>query len=202
MNAGNMLNYLKHSISGMTLLIAIPLIVMSWHVFTFFESDPLIVRVGLAISFDILIVVLFVLLNDDLIRANQTATRITWLCIAVLISFQLYVNVWVYWQHVTPVRAIVSGMIFPLIVAPISYLASLRKKQEAVLEQREEKRKQREEIKQEIKEVIASGSPDPDAFEGQLISKDQVELARKNGTSIETFKKARNWKSVKRWWNE
>lgn len=197
MKPGSLARYLVANVSPMNLLIAIPLVVMSWHVFTFFESDPLIVRIGLAVSFDILIVVLFVLLNDDLIRANKQATRITWLCIAVLIGFQLYVNVWVYWQEVTPVRALVSGMIFPLIVAPMSYLASLRKKQEAVVELKQEKKKER----QELKAVIASGYPDPEQFEGKLITKDQVKLARQNGTSIETFKKARNWKSVKRWWN-
>lgn len=201
--------------TGISALVAIPLIVMSYHVFQFFESDPLIVRIGLALSFDILIVVLFMLINDDLIRKNARAILTCWICIGVLIVFQLYVNIWVYWQEVGMVRAIISGAIFPLLVAPISYLASLRKVEEQKEEEREERRAAREAEKQEKamrrsdrrNEAVLTQRPAeakqaaavPAAgWKGRTVPREIVEAA----DDIETFRGARNWRSVKRWHSE
>lgn len=201
---------LQKSVTGISALVAIPLIVMSYHVFQFFESDPLIVRIGLAVSFDILIVVLFYLINDDLIRKNARAIATCWVCIAVLIIFQLYVNIWVYWQEVTPVRAIISGAIFPLLVAPISYLSSLRKAEEEKEAEKEARRLEREAAAQAAQEAKAMRRNDAKVeavvrqkaeeaaaadWKDKLVPREAVEAA----DDIEQFRGCRNWKSVKRW---
>lgn len=187
----NLLDDIRERANGLTLLVAVPLIVMSYHVYQFFETDPFIVRIGLAISFDILIVVLFFLINDDLIKKNKQAIRTCWICISVLIGFQLYVNTWVYWGDVSAVRALVSGAIFPLLVAPISYIASLRKSEEMKVEKRQRQRTHKAALPK-IKNV----EPAPDQiWKDQNVPRELVEAS----ASIEPFRGARNWRSVKRW---
>lgn len=181
-----MLQTLQNKANPVMLFIAVPLVVMSFHVFMFFETDPIIVRVGLAVSFDVLIIVLFHLIEDELIKKKKQAIRACWMCISVLIAFQLYVNIWVYWEEVTPVRAIVSGSIFPLLVGPISYIASLR-----AMEMQ----------KKTNRTVRKASAPQPQKeqpWKDVNVPREEVEKA----TNIETFKGARNWKSVKRWFEE
>ena len=196
-----MLELLKHKANGVMLFAAIPLIVMSYHVFQFFEHDPFAVRLGLAVSFDVLIIVLFVLINDDYIKKNKSAIRACWTCIAALIAFQLYVNTWVYWGEVHPLRAIVSGSIFPLLVAPIAYISSLRAVEQEKREQQRQKRQERKE--KPVVAAIANGQQvEHTGWKDINVPKDTVLKAASNGETIDQFRGARNWKSVKRWFNK
>lgn len=184
-------DWISSRVNPVSALAIVPLVVMSWHVFEFYDSDPLPVRIGLALSFDLLLVVLFVLMTDEHIKRSAKARATAWLCVGVLITFQLYVNVWTYWQVVEPARAVVSGTIFPLLVGAISWLASLRQMEI----NRVAARKPRPEV---------SGRPQskPVDFVGVLATRDMVHAHLASGGELDDFRRSRNWKSVKRWAGE
>lgn len=190
---------------GINVLILVPLLVMSYHIWEFFSTVPPVFRIGLAVSFDLLVIVVFQQLKDRYIQASDHARRVTWATLYVMIGFQLYVNIWAFW-HLAPARAVASGVIFPLIVGLISYINMLR--DQAIQEERRQLAA-REETEQK---VLGAESPaelallsEQRPFEGEKVDKalvikayaeDQSEL------SMQRFAGAKNWRSVKRWWEK
>lgn len=192
-------------ISSINWLVAVPLIVMSYHIYTFYESEPFILRIALALSFDLLVVAVFYFLKDDYIRRNQKARIATWAALYMLIGFQLYVNVWAYW-HLNIFRALVSGSIFPATVGLISYIAMQREHELEVERQKNQKKKEAKKLIQsaDTKEDWLKMSVDQ-PYKGLRVTKAQViEAYSQDGSEVsrDRFSGARNWKSVKRWWNK
>ena len=192
-------------ISTVNWLVAVPLLVMSYHIYTFYDSEPLPLRIALAISFDLLVISVFYFLKDEYIRRSKRAMQTTWAALYVLIGFQLYVNVWAYWD-LSLVRALVSGAIFPLTVGLISYISMLR-------EEQIEDEKQKQQARKEAVKKIQSADTEADwqimaveqPFKDMKITKQQVvnAFAQDPGeVSRDRFSGARNWRSVKRWWNK
>lgn len=190
---------------GINLLILVPLLVMSYHIYEFFDSVPWLFRIGLAVSFDLLVIVVFQQLKDRHIQASAHARRVTWATLYVMIGFQLYVNIWAFW-HLDPARAVASGVIFPLIVGLISYINMLRdqaiqdeRRQLAARDAAEQKALGAESTTELA--LLAEQRP----FEGEHVEKalvikafaeDESELSRQR------FSGAKNWRSVKRWWKK
>jgi len=193
----------KTTISTINYLIAVPLIVMSYHIYNFYETEPVVIRVGLAVSFDLMVVVCFYLLKDKRIAADQHARKVTWITLMVLVIFQLYVNIWAY-ANLNWARAAISGGIFPVTVALISYIGMLREKQ-ADLEASEQRKKQRKAKKlNDIggkTELLALAAERP--YADERVQKSDV--IRAFGihdditTTRELFLGSTNMKSVDRW---
>lgn len=192
-------------ISSVNWLIAIPLVVMSYHIYEFFETEPLIIRIGLALSFDLLVVAVFYLLKDQAIKQSEKARRWTWISLYVMIVFQLYVNVWAYWELNTA-RALVSGAIFPAVVGLISYVSMLR---EDILEQ--QRREAREQAEKEQRAFDAEGTAElalvaeERPFQDCKVDKELVIKAfadDQSEVSRDRFRGASNWRSVRRWWKK
>lgn len=198
-------NHSPLKISSVNWLVAVPLIVMSYHIYTFYESEPPVLRISLAISFDLLVIAVFYFLKDEYIRRSARARKATWATLYLLIGFQLYVNVWAYW-HLSLFRAIMSGSIFPFTVGLISYISMLREKEiEADREQQQKK--------ESAKKLIQTASTEAD---WQLMAADQtwkdmrvtktdvVNAFSQSGEEVsrDRFSGARNWRSVKRWWTK
>ncbi|MEQ9393273.1 MAG: hypothetical protein RLO03_13805 [Balneola sp.] len=183
-------------------LVAVPLIVMSYHIFNFYETEPTLVRISLALSFDLMVVVCFYLLKDPMIAKLKHAKKATWIALLVLISFQLYVNVWAYWE-LHWFRAVLSGSILPVSVAFITYISMLREQQAEIKEAKDEKRQQAQEKIQEIFETeaglkeIAGEYP----FEDVKVEKPEVIKAfnKDPETASDLFLRCDNRRSVLRW---
>ena len=185
-------------------LVAVPLIVMSYHIFNFYETEPTLVRISLALSFDLMVVVCFYLLKDPMIAKLKHAKKATWIALLVLISFQLYVNVWAYWE-LHWFRAVLSGSILPVSVAFITYISMLREQQAEIKEAKETKKQEAVEKIDEISGAIdmkALASEYP--FEGMHVSKSEVIKAfnkdPKNG--LDLFIRSKNRRSTQRWWEK
>lgn len=127
-------------ISNLNYLVAVPLIVMSYHIFNFYETEPWVIRLGLAASFDVMVVVCFYLLKDEFISKVKVARQVTWATLVILILFQLYVNIWAY-TDLHWFRALISGSIFPLVVGLISYIAMIREKTLESVQAKEQEKK-------------------------------------------------------------
>lgn len=190
---------------GINLLILVPLLVMSYHIWEFFSTVPALFRVGLAVSFDLLVIVVFQQLKDRHIQANDHARRVTWATLYIMIGFQLYVNIWAFWE-LDPARAVASGVIFPLIVGMISYINMLR--DQAI---QAERRQQQARAETEQKVLGAESAAelallaDQRPFEGQKVDKALVIKAYAEDPtelSMQRFAGAKNWRSVKRWWEK
>lgn len=195
-------------------LIAVPLIVMSYHIFNFYESEPWIIRLGLAASFDVMVVVSFYLLKDEHINKVKRARQVTWATLMVLIGFQLYVNIWAYWE-LSAFRAIVSGAIFPLVVGMISYIGMIREQQAEKVEADE--RKKREALKalrsnpepgieETHSRASVRGLADERPFKGKRVEKADVISAWNANQNAEDVKQvflgSSNMRSVYRWLNK
>tara|TARA_Y100001935_G_scaffold253785_1_gene260965 strand:- start:167798 stop:168394 length:597 start_codon:yes stop_codon:yes gene_type:complete len=187
------------NINALTYFTAVPLLVMSYHIFNFFETEPVIIRIGLALSFDVLVVISFYLLKDEYLIRQKKAKKAIWAVLMVLISFQLYVNIWAYWD-LHPLRAILSGSIFPLVVGLLSYIGTLRQYQEEKIEARQQK-KRRQQPTPAPSSTAGSGVNER-PYAGDLVEKEVVITAHAAGSSIELFKGAKNWRSVKRWYKK
>lgn len=182
-------------------LVAVPLIVMSYHIYNFYETEPMPVRIALALSFDLMVVVCFYLLKDPVIAKLKHAKKATWSALLVLISFQLYVNIWAYWD-LHWFRAIISGSILPVSVAFITYISMLREQQHDIVEAKEIRKK---ESVQKIEQL--DGSTDmkllavQHPFEGVQVSKEEVIKAfqKDSKTASDLFLKCKNRRSVLRW---
>lgn len=180
------------TISKMNYLVSVPLLVMSYHVFEFYATEPLVVRIALALSFDLLVVAVFYLLKDPYIKSNKQARQMTWIALYSLIGFQLYVNIWAYWD-LSFLRAIVSGSIFPISVGLISYIAMMR-------EEKREKVVEKKQVKQQVQKKLATAESPADLnWSGKLATKEAVRDAFDKGLTVEAFSGSRNLKSVKRW---
>ena len=186
---------------------AVPLVVMSVHLYQFFETDHWLVRLALSASFDVLVVALFYFLKDEHIKKNKTALKMTWSALFVLIGFQVYVNVWAYWE-LNWFRALVSGSIFPVLVGMISYIGMMREERVEKAVQVKSKQKERALSVQSARnsensetERALSVPKTVKAVENtsRLASKEAVIAAVKSGRGIEEFRGCSNWRSVKRW---
>ncbi len=179
-------------------LIAVPLIVMSYHIYSFYETEPILTRIALAISFDVMVVVCFYLLKDPWIKRNKTGMRVTWGVLLVLISFQLYVNVWAFWE-LHWARAFISGSIFPITVACLSFIGMLREQgQEKTTTRKPKPATQLTTAPQ--KQLPGRGQDRP--WKDKNVPKEAVIKAWGETPSLdvlERFRGARNWKSVKNW---
>ncbi|MEP2447553.1 MAG: hypothetical protein ABJI69_10015 [Balneola sp.] len=185
-------------------LVAVPLIVMSYHIFNFYETEPTLVRISLALSFDLMVVVCFYLLKDPMIAKLKHAKKATWIALLVLISFQLYVNVWAYWE-LHWFRAVLSGSILPVSVAFITYISMLREQQAEIKEAKETKKQEAVEKIDEISGAIdmkALASEYP--FEGIQVSKAEVIKAFKKEpkTAKDLFLRCKNRRTVLRWFED
>lgn len=190
-------------VSNLNYLVAVPLIVMSYHIFNFYETEPWVIRLGLAVSFDIMVVACFYLLKDEFIMKVKSARQVTWTTLVILIGFQLYVNIWAY-ADLHWFRAVLSGAIFPLVVGLISYIAMMREK---VVETEEAQEKKQKEVVAKIEEadsaaellLIAEERP----YRGKRVDKADVIRAYSKNNNIdqvrEIFLGATNMKSVDRW---
>lgn len=180
------------TVSNINYLVAVPLIVMSYHVYEFFGTEPFLIRLALAVSFDLLVVAVFYFLKDPYIKSNKSARQMTWIALYSLIGFQLYVNVWAYWD-LHWFRAIISGSIFPASVGLISYISMMR-------EEKREKVVEKKQVKQQVqKKIEATGSPAEINWSGKLATKEAVIEAYSQGLTVDAFSGSRNLKSVKRW---
>lgn len=193
-----------NKISTVNYIIAVPLVVMSYHIYNFYQTEPWLIRLGLAISFDLMVVVCFYLLKDPYINKLKRARQVTWAALMVLISFQLYVNIWAYWELSLP-RALVSGGIFPLTVGLITYIGMIREQQAEVEEEAISKKKKALRVLEEAStpEEIAEIAKDR-PFRDKLADKhEDVIPAWNRNPNIdqvrEIFIGARNMKSVDRW---
>ena len=184
-----------NNISNINYLVIVPLIVMSYHVYEFFSTEPLLIRISLAISFDLLVVAVFYLLKDDYIARTKSARQMTWAALYTLIGFQLYVNVWAY-SDLHWLRAGISGSIFPAVVGLISYISVMRESKAEKVQQKKQKQKKQQKALEEAGSVIEV------SWSGKLVKKEHVRDAYKKGLSVETFSGCRNLKSVKRWMNK
>lgn len=199
-----MLNITK--ISNLNYIIAVPLVVMSYHIFHFYETEPWPIRLGLAISFDLMVVLVFYLLKDEYINRVKRARQVTWATLMVLIGFQLYVNIWAYWE-LSLFRALVSGGIFPLTVGLITYIGMVREQQAEMDRAQENKKKKalnslaKAETPEEITK-IASERP----YRDKRVDKADVITAYERNPAIdetrELFLGSTNMKSVDRWLNK
>lgn len=180
--------------------------VMSYHIYTFYETEPQVVRIALALSFDLLVVVVFYLLKDRHIAAQKRARSITWATLYVLIVFQLFVNIWAYWHEMAPLRATVSGGIFPLTVALISYISMLREKHIEQERREQERQRQMEEKVLEadsITELAELAEERP--FEDKEVPKELVIQAFDQDPSEASHKRflgCTNRRQVLRWWKK
>lgn len=178
---------------------------MSYHIYGFYSSEPGVVRVMLAISFDIMVVVCFYLLKDPLISKLSRAKRATWCVLMVLIVFQLYVNIWAYW-HEGWGKAIIQGSIFPITVALISYIGMLRQQQAEKLEAKEADQQQATtKIQQIASPVDAAELANEKPWKDKRVPKSAVIEAYKQlptEAGKEVFRGASNWRSVGRWWGK
>lgn len=190
-------------ISNLNYLVAVPLFVMSYHIFNFYETEPWVIRLGLALSFDIMVVACFYLLKDEFISKVKIARQVTWATLVILIVFQLYVNIWAY-SDLHPFRAVLSGSIFPLVVGLISYIAMIREK---TLEKEVAAEQKQQEVVSKIAEaesaaellLIAEQRP----FRDKRVDKTEVIRAYSKNDNIdqvrEIFLGSTNMKSVDRW---
>jgi len=193
----------RPTISTINYLIAVPLIVMSYHIYNFYETEPVVIRVGLAVSFDLMVVICFYLLKDRYIAASRQARMVTWATLMVLVLFQLYVNVWAY-AHLHWLRAAISGGIFPLVVALVSYIGMLREKHadlEAAAKRKEEREASRLDRMSTATELLALATGRP--YADRRVEKADVIKAYGIHDNItqtrELFLGSTNMKSVDRW---
>jgi len=185
-------------ISSINTIVAVPLIVMSYHMYGFFAGDPAVLRFALAASFDLMVVAVFYLLKDEHIKKNKRALQMTWIALYVLIAFQLYVNVWAYWE-LNYFRAFMSGSILPISVGLITYISMMRE------EHQEEAKRKRALKKQSLQLESSSLEQSKDAWEGERVSKQEARSAFLADTGEENkrqFSKASNYRSVTRWWQK
>lgn len=189
-----------NQINTLNYITAVPLIVMSYHIYKFYETEPVIIRIALAVSFDLMVVVCFYLLKDEYLSRIAKARKATWAVLLVLITFQLYVNIWAYWD-LHPFRAILSGSIFPVVVGLISYISSLRQHQQEKIESKKKPVPRTQPSASAATKTASSNVSDsPNQWKGLRVEKDVVASAFKRFESIEQFRGASNWRSVKRWW--
>jgi hypothetical protein len=161
---------------------------MSYHIYKFYETEPVIIRIALAVSFDLMVVVCFYLLKDEFLAKIKKARQATWTVLLVLIVFQLYVNIWAYWD-LHPFRAILSGSIFPVVVGLISYISSLRQHQQ---EKKETKKKfvpRSQASADSVAQTETSSTPTtpPNTWKGLRVEKDKVRSVFNSQESIDQF---------------
>jgi len=196
---------LPQQLININYLVAVPLIVMSYHIFNFYESEPALVRVGLALSFDLMVVLCFYQLKNPAIANHKLAKQATWCTLLVLIAFQMYVNIWAYWE-LHWFRAIVSGMILPVTVAMVTFVSMLRDQQTELAQEKEHQKQQaREKIKQIYMEEsglqeLASERPFKDVKVTKPEVIDAFNTDPENGRDL--FLGCANMRSVRRWWKK
>ena len=192
-------------ISAVNWLVAVPLIVMSYHIYTFYETEPFILRIALAISFDLLVIAVFYFLKDEYISRSRKARIATWSALYLLIGFQLYVNVWAYW-HLNIFRAVISGSIFPATVGLISYISMQREHEiDKELQKKQQKQQAAAKVQQADTEADWLKMSVEKPYDGVKVDKKEIihAFSQDEGEiSRDRFSGARNWRSVKRWWKK
>jgi len=178
---------------------------MSYHIYTFYDSEPVPIRIALALSFDLLVVAVFYFLKDEYIQRSKKAKTATWSALYMLIGFQLYVNVWAYWD-LNIVRAVVSGSIFPATVGIISYISMMREYEiEKELQKKQQKQQAAAKVQQADTEADWLKMSVEKPYDGVKVDKKEIIHAfsqNEGEISRDRFSGARNWRSVKRWWKK
>jgi len=198
-------------ISNLNYLVAVPLFVMSYHIFNFYETEPWVIRLGLAASFDVMVVVCFYLLKDEFISKVKIARQVTWATLVILIGFQLYVNIWAY-ADLHWFRALISGSIFPLVVGLISYIAMIREKTlETEVAQQQKKQSVLKQLESVRDPAMIAALAEDRPYRDKRVDKTEVIKAYHNaktetnpkpniyGPLREIFLGSTNMKSVDRW---
>lgn len=115
----------KLPFSSLNLLLIAPMAVMAVHLADYYQTDNIIVRWTLAISFDLIAVVLFnYLTNGKQMRKSPRFKKGVLTGITLVLVYQLFINIRAYWMT-DGIEAILKGGIFPVLVAVLAYLAAI-----------------------------------------------------------------------------
>lgn len=177
-------------------MISAPLLVMSFHIYEIYQSDHWLVRIMLAIGFDLIVIALYRYLDDRSIKRDVWAYRVLWTAIMLVAVFQMIVNIYAYWSVDGMVLAIVKGGVFPLLVNMVAFVDARKTNYEVQVEERQQARQNAQHL------VLAANRynvPADESFRGVNVSKGEFEAFLKAGKKLEEFRLASNWKSLKRW---
>lgn len=184
-------------ISGMTMIISSPLVVMSYHIYAIYSTDHEIIRLSLAIGFDLIVIALYRYLNNKYIKKDALAYGVLWGAIGIMAAFQAFVNVYAYLAIDGFLLALFKGGIFPTLVNMLAFVDSrmTNKTDDAVSKQTERLQRQQIQPIAEIKYKL----PADESFRRKLITRSEFEDLISSGKKIEELRLASNWKSIKRW---
>ncbi len=183
-------------ISGMTLILAGPLVAMSWHIFEVYSTDIFPVRVFLAVSFDLIIIGMYRYLTDDNLKKDTIAYSVLWTAIGVVAMFQIYVNITVYMNSgkMTLADSIALGGIFPTLVNLVAFVDARRNHK---IEDNEKKKSDRI-----ARQSVPKSAVPADAIEdlrGKKLTRDDAREWLAKGYQVQQLRRASNWRSIQRW---
>jgi uncharacterized BrkB/YihY/UPF0761 family membrane protein len=183
-------------LSGMTLVISAPLLVMSFHIYEIYQSDHWLVRIMLAIGFDLIVIALYRYLDNRSIKRDVWAYRVLWSAILLVAVFQMIVNIYAYWFVDGAVLAVVKGGIFPLLVNMVAFVDARKVNYEIQIEERIQARQN---AQNSPSSVLRFRLPADETFRQVNLTKAEFESLIKAGRHLDELRLARNWKSLKRW---
>ena len=190
------INRIKDFIEQPTAVVWLLALVMAYHVYEFSHTEPFAVRLLISASVDILAIFFY----NRLIRTTQK--RVAWAAIIMLLCFQIYVNVWNYWEPDNLINSVIKGSFFPISFGMAIYFIQGQYAERDDMARREQKRIER---KNRTKGDNITASPTT-AKPSVLAKKVEIVNARQNGESpaeiYDRFKKYSNRRSVQRWINE
>lgn len=184
------MDLILNSLRNPSLIVALLMLPMAWHVFGFYGSEPMFIRALLAVSFEILALFLFSLV----VRKDGQKTTV-WAALSLLISFQAYVNIYQLWNPEAKVKSVLAGGIFPALFAFSVFLISKQDEREKAAEIRRQKRA--DHIPDVGKTMLEAELQEA---QKTLITKEEAAAAFQAGKPAKTFSDAPNYRSVTRWY--
>lgn len=184
-------------LSGMTLILAGPLVAMSWHIFEVYSTDILPVRVFLAVSFDLIIIGMYRYLTDEKVSGDETAYRVLWIAIGVVAVFQIYVNITVYLNSgkMKLFDSIMLGGIFPTLVNLVAFVDARRNNKVIKAEEKQARKIE----KLTTPRTVTPTETAIEELRGRSLSRDEAKSWLNQGYAVQQLRRASNWRSIQRW---
>lgn len=169
------LSQLLQNLSSPKTLVAILMLTMSYHVFVFFDSEPFLIRLLLAVTFEVLSIFFFSLVTTK----KKKLRKVVWYALGTLFSFQLYVNCFVLWDWSQIAKSLASGSIFPIMFGFAVYVIA---------------------TEEDLPLKVVSAPEPQQITDAGKVTKEEVLAAKIAGREVTIFKDASNYRSVRRWW--
>jgi hypothetical protein len=175
------------------IIVALLMLPMAWHVFGFYSAEPILIRILLAASFEIIALFLF----SMLVRKDSYKPTI-WAALTILISFQAYVNIYQLWDAKARLKSFIGGGIFPVLFALSVFLIARHEERERIADQRRNKRQPQF---VDVDKMMPATPLQQSKTTGN-VTREEVMQAFNDGLPVTYFAKSGNYRSVRRWYEQ